>query len=403
MLTGKKILLIISGGIAAYKSLELIRALKKENAHVKCILTHGGSQFITPLSVAALTQEQVYTDLWSLKDETDMGHIRLSREADLIVIAPASANLMAQMAHGLAEDLASTTLLASNRPIMACPAMNPMMWAHQATQDNIETLKSRDLQIIMPDDGDMACGETGTGRMSEPENILKSIIEHFKENKPLAGQKAIVTSGPTYEAIDPVRFIGNRSSGKQGHAIADALAQAGASVTLITGPVAIADPEGVETIHVESAQEMLEACENKLKQNIDMAICAAAVADWRPKALKEHKLKKQDNQDTLTISFTKTPDILQTISNHGERPTLVVGFAAETQDLLAHAKAKREKKGCDWIVANNVGDKAVFGQNENHVHLITAENTQEWAQTTKREIARDLVGRIVEYFETIKK
>ena len=400
MLAGKKILLIISGGIAAYKSLALIRALKKENAHVKCILTDGGAQFITPLSVAALTQEEVYTELFSLKDETDMGHIRLSREADLIVIAPASANLIGQMAYGLAEDLASTTLLASNRPIMLCPAMNPMMWQHPATQENLETLKSRGLEIVMPDEGEMACGETGTGRMSEPETILEAVIKHFQENKPLAGRKALVTSGPTYEEIDPVRFIGNRSSGKQGHAIAQALTQAGASVTLVSGPVALADPEGVQTVHVESAQEMLNACESALKEGADISICAAAVADWRVVELAENKLKKKDNQDTLSINLTKTTDILQTIANHKERPSLVVGFAAETENLLEYAQAKRQKKGCDWILANDVGGGTVFGKDENHVHLVTEGGTEEWPQSTKHEIARDLTGRIVEYFKT---
>ncbi len=400
MLTGKKILLIISGGIAAYKSLELIRLLKKQNAHVKCVLTNGGSQFITPLSVAALTEEEVYTDLWSLKDETEMGHIRLSREADLILIAPASANLMAQMTHGLAEDLASTTLLASNRPIMICPAMNPMMWQHKATQDNLKELKHRDITVVGPDDGDMACGETGSGRMSEPESILDAVVTHFQKDKPLAGKRALVTSGPTHEPIDPVRFIGNRSSGKQGHAIAKSLANAGASVTLVSGPVSIPDPKGVKTVRVKTAKEMLDASLEALEDKTDIAICAAAVADWKPASIATHKMKKTDKQDTLEISLEKTQDILQTIgTDKKRRPKLVIGFAAETENLIDNAIAKLEKKGCDWILANNVGEKAIFGGDNNHVHLITKDDSEEWGEMPKDEIARDLVTRIGGYLK----
>jgi phosphopantothenoylcysteine decarboxylase/phosphopantothenate--cysteine ligase len=393
MLNGKRILLIISGGIAAYKSLELIRLFRKSGAQVRCVLTQGGSHFVTPMSVATLSETEVYTDLWSLKDETEMGHIRLSREADLIVVAPASANILGQMAHGLAEDLASTTLLATNRPVMVCPAMNPMMWAHEATQINLNTLKERGIDIVMPAEGDMACGETGVGRMREAEEILQAVTDFFQNNKPLAGYKAIVTSGPTYESIDPVRFIGNRSSGKQGHAIAAALSNAGAAVTLVTGPVALPDPAGVETVHIETAQEMLEACEIALPA--DIAVCAAAVSDWRAENTAQQKIKKADSKTPPALALTENPDILQTLSTHKKRPQLVIGFAAETENLIENAKAKLVKKSCDWIIANNVGEKNIFGTDQNHVHIITKENMQEWPPADKETIARDIAAEII--------
>lgn len=396
MLSGKKILLIISGGIAAYKAPELIRELKKSGASVRCIITNGGKQFITPLSVAALTEENVYDDLWSLKDETEMGHIRLSREADLVLVAPASANLIAQMTHGLAEDLASTTLLATNRPVMICPAMNPMMWNHQATQDNIVTLKTRGIQIIDPAAGDMACGETGVGRLPEPQDILNQVILFFQNNKPLAGLKSLVTSGPTYEAIDPVRFIGNRSSGKQGHAIAQSLSDMGASVTLISGPVNIPDPKGVQTIHVESAQEMLDACENTLPA--DIAICAAAVSDWCVDTYAENKIKKGKGKTPPALNLVETPDILKTISTHKKRPQLVIGFAAETQNLIDNAKNKLSTKSCDWIVANSVAEGQTFGADENQVYLVKHNDISEWPKADKKAIANDLVQEIIEFF-----
>lgn len=399
MLNGKRILLIISGGIAAYKSLELVRLFKKSGASVRCVLTHGGSKFVTPMSVAALSEEEVYTDLWSLKDETEMGHIRLSREADLIVVAPASANILAQMAHGLAEDLASTTLLATNRPVMVCPAMNPMMWQHAATQENLKTLEQRGIGILYPADGDMACGETGTGRMQEPEEIFDAVTNYFQHNKPLAGLKAIVTSGPSYEPIDPVRFIGNRSSGKQGHAIAQALSNAGAAVTLISGPVSIPDPEGVEVQKIETAEEMLNACESALPA--DIAICAAAVSDWKAKETSNQKIKK-DGSTPPALDLEENPDILQTIAKHKNRPALVIGFAAETENLIDNAKAKLDKKSCDWIIANNVGDNDVFGTDQNHVTLVTKTHTQEWALADKQTIARDIVQEIIKYVTDIQ-
>lgn len=398
----KSILLIISGGIAAYKSLELIRLMKKANMNVRCILTEGGAQFVTPLSVAALTEEKVYGDLWSLKDETEMGHIRLSREADLIVVAPASANIIAKMAWGLADDLATTTLLAANKPILIAPAMNPMMWNNPATQTNIKTLQQGGILMIGPNPGNMACGETGTGRMAEPEEIFASIkkslmqkksgasLSQKKSNaaylkstidseKPLRGKTALVTAGPTYEPIDPVRFIGNHSSGKQGQAIADALTAAGVKVTLVMGPMTAAD--------------MLRACERALP--VDIAVCAAAVADWTPIKPAKNKIKK--GSGAPVIALKENPDILKTISNHKKRPKLVIGFAAETDDLVKNAKAKLKKKGCDWILANDVS-KNVFGADDNTIHFITTTSTEKWPRQPKTEIARHLVSKIAENF-----
>jgi len=400
MLNGKKILLIISGGIAAYKSLELIRLYKKAGANVKCILTNGGSHFVTPLSVAALTEEQIYTDQWSLKDETEMGHIQLSREADVIVIAPASANLIAQVTYGLADDLASTTLLAADKDILMAPAMNPMMWNNKSTQENIKTLTSRGIKMIGPCDGEMACGETGSGRMSEPQDIFESTLEYFQANKPLAGLSALVTSGPTYEAIDPVRFIGNRSSGKQGHAIATALSNMGADVTLVSGPTALKDPSGLKTIHVESAAEMLKACENSLPA--DIAIFAAAVSDWTPVAACEKKIKKQKGQPPPALELTETTDILKTISNHKQRPQLVIGFAAETNDVMDNANKKLQTKGCDWIIANSVKDGATFGADQNSVTIIRGDSKVELERADKEIIARDIVEHIVQYMSQNK-
>jgi len=399
-LTGKTILLIISGGIAAYKALELIRDLRKDGATVRCILTQGGAQFITPMSVAALSEREVFTTLWDLKNETEMGHIRLSREADLVLVAPASANLLAQMAHGLAEDLASTTLLATNRPVMVCPAMNPMMWSHPATQDNLKILEQRGIQIIPPDRGDMACGETGTGRLPDPDAIVTYVTRFFSHNKPLAGLTALVTSGPTHEPIDPVRFIGNRSSGKQGHAVAAALAAQGAAVTLVSGPVAIPDPQGVETVKVQTAQEMLDACEAALPA--DIAVCAAAVSDWRMAVRSDQKIKKSEHGEAPTLDMVENPDILRTLSHHARRPALVVGFAAETEKLIENAQIKLERKGCDWIIANHVGENTVFGADDNHISLVTAQAVTEWPPASKDAIARDIAAKIVAYFLSFK-
>ncbi len=385
MIKDKNILLIITGGIAAYKSLALIRLIKKAGGRVSCVLTKSGEQFVTPLSVAALSENPVYSDLFSLKDETEMGHIRLSRDNDLIIVAPATANIMAKMANGMADDLATTCLLASDKPVMVAPAMNPMMWDAPATQANIKILKERGVQILDPDSGEMACGETGDGRMMEPEDIFKS-IEFFFQPKSLAGKTAIVTAGPTFEAIDPVRFIGNHSSGKQGYAIAQSLQRAGATVTLISGPCHLPTPAGVERINVQSAQQMLTASENALPA--DIAICTAAVCDWAPSEYRDSKMKKNGSNHPPMIDLCENPDILQTISQHNKRPRIVIGFAAETNDLDENAKVKLSKKGCDFIVANDVASDTVFGADTNHVHVFSKSGpSEEWHKTSKNKIA----------------
>ena len=385
--------MIISGAIAAYKSLELIRLLKNKGASVRCILTKGGSQFVTPLSVASLSGEKCYTDLWSLTDEAEMGHIRLGRKADLIVIAPASADIIAKIAHGMADDLATTTLLAADKPVMIAPAMNPCMWSNQATQYNINILKQRGIRILSPNSGDMACGETGEGRMQEAAELLSAIDDYFFADKPLKGRHALVTSGPTYEPIDPVRFIGNRSSGKQGHAIAEALQEAGADVTLITGPTALPDPLNVKTIHVETAIQMHDAAQVSLPA--DIAVCAAAVADYGVKA---HTSKQKKKDGPLKIDLTENPDILHCLSTHMNRPAIVVGFAAETDNVIENARLKLAKKGCDMIVANAVGDAdhPVFGEDATSVTWITNDGKYSDKALSKREVASILVQKILE-------
>jgi len=396
-LNGKNILLVISGGIAAYKSLELIRLIRKAGGTVRCILTKGGEQFVTPLSVAALTEQEIYTDLWSLKDETEMGHIRLSREADLIVIAPASANFIAKAAHGFADDLATTMLLAANKPVLFAPAMNHMMWNNPATQANVATLQSRGFRMIAPTEGDMACGEFGVGRLAEPDAILSALETHFKK-KPLEGLKAVVTSGPTYEPIDPVRFIGNRSSGKQGHAIAQALHDAGVEVILVTGQVALPDPVGVKTHHIETALQMQDAVMNALPA--DIAVCAAAVADWRPETYTEGKIKKNQDKTPPALQLIENPDILKSLSSHPQRPQLVIGFAAETENVQKAAQEKLLRKGCDWIAANEVGksENPVFGTDQNRVILYTRTSQDEWPLMSKQQVATKLVEKIAEHF-----
>jgi phosphopantothenoylcysteine decarboxylase/phosphopantothenate--cysteine ligase len=393
MLAGKRILLVISGGIAAYKSLDLIRRLRERGARVRAILTRGGAEFVTPLSVAALTGDKVYQDLFSLTDESEMGHIRLSREADIVLVAPASADILAKMAQGRADDLATTALLATDKPVMVAPAMNVEMWGHAATQANIATLEARGIHRIGPNPGDLACGETGFGRMAEPAEIIAAIENFFATGAPLAGRRALVTSGPTFEPIDPVRFLGNRSSGRQGHAIAAALARRGAATVLVSGPTAEPDPAGVEIRRVETAQQMLAAAESVLP--VDVAVCAAAVADWRPRDPRNAKIKKGD--DTApTIALIENPDILATLSADGkQRPRLVIGFAAETEDLIANAQAKRAQKGCDWIVANDVSpETGTFGGSDNTVHLITADAVDSWPAMSKDDVAERLADRI---------
>jgi phosphopantothenoylcysteine decarboxylase / phosphopantothenate---cysteine ligase len=395
-LAGKRILLIISGGIAAYKTLELIRRVRERGGAARCILTAGGAQFVTPLSVAALSEDKVYNDLFSLTGESEMGHIRLSREAELLVVAPASADILAKMAQGRADDLATTALLATDKPVLVAPAMNMRMWEHAATQANLATLKARGVLSVGPNEGDMACGEYGFGRMAEAEEILDAIEVFFGRNAPLAGRHALVTSGPTFEAIDPVRFIGNRSSGRQGHAIALALARLGARTTLVSGPTALSDPAGVETHRVESAQEMLAACEAALP--CDVAVCAAAVSDWRAKEPQSQKMKKNGKAPPV-LALTPNPDILACLSAAGNtRPQLVVGFAAETEKLVEHAQAKRTKKGCDWILANDVSEgSGTFGGEANTIHLIHARGVETWPRMSKDDVAAKLGARIAEF------
>lgn len=402
-LAGKNILLVISGGIAAYKALELIRLIKKQQGNVRCILTHGGAEFVTPLSVAALSENQVYSDLFSLKDETEMGHIRLSREADLIVVAPATAHMLAKMAHGFADDLAAAVLLASDKPVMVAPAMNPQMWAHQAVRDNIALLKKRGVIFIDPAAGETACGEIGEGRLAEPADILKEISAYLAAQKgALSGKKALVTSGPTYEPLDPVRFLGNHSSGKQGIAIAAALAKAGAETTLVTGPTHEDIPSGIKILRVMTAAEMLAACEEALP--CDIAVCAAAVADWTPVKPETQKMKKRDGAGPPAIALKENPDILKTLAGLGnKRPALLVGFAAETGDVVTRATDKLAKKGCDWIVANDVSAGTdTFGGDSNRVHLLKTgqgkngkPSVEEWPRMEKSGVAAKLVEHII--------
>ena len=384
------ILLIISGSIAAYKSLDLIRRLREQQITVRCIITKGGEQFVTPLSVAALSENQAYTDLFSLKDEVEMGHIRLSREADLVVVAPASADLIAKMANGLADDLASATLLASNKTVLEAPAMNTQMWNHPATQRNIKQIQSDGAIIIDPAEGMLACGETGAGRMADVDAIAKIIFKQLNKNPKIEKTfKALVTSGPTHEAIDPVRYIGNRSSGKQGHAIAVALAQLGADVTLITGPTQLADPKGIKVVHITSADEMLKACDAALP--VQVAVCAAAIGDWRASQPSARKLKKTQGHALHELQLIENPDILAHIAQHKTlRPALVVGFAAETEDTVANAIAKRKRKGCDWILANDVSDDKGFNADDNQVTLISAQGAEPWPLMGKDAIADKL-------------
>lgn len=390
----KRVLLIIGGGIAAYKALELIRMLRKRGLAVRCILTRAGKEFVTPLSLAGLSGDKVYEELFSLTDEAEMGHIELSRDADLLVVAPATADLLAKMASGAANDLASTALLATDKPILAAPAMNVRMWLNAATQRNLARLKVDGVSFVGPGEGEMACGEFGPGRMAEPAEIaeaIDSMLRSATAPRPLAGRRVIVTSGPTVEPIDPVRFLSNRSSGKQGHAIAAAAASAGAEVILVSGPVSIPDPAGVRTIHVETAVEMLAAVEAALP--CDIAVFCAAVADWRVEPVWQ-KIKK-GTSGAPSLALIENPDILATLGHHSRRPRLVIGFAAETEKMLEHARAKLARKGCDMIVANDVGGEAhVMGGERNTVHLVTRDGVEDWPTLDKAEVARRLVERL---------
>ncbi len=397
MLNGRRVLLIISGGIAAYKSLDLIRRLRERGATVHAVMTAAAAHFVTPLSVAALCEDKVYTDLWSLTDESEMGHIRLSREADLVVVAPASADLIARMAAGLADDLATTVLLASDKPVLIAPTMNLMMWAHRATQANLATLAGRGVIRIGPGSGELACGEVGSGRMAEPLEIIAAIEKLLVgADRRLAGRRALVTSGPTREPIDPVRYISNHSSGKQGHAIAAALAGLGADTVLVSGPTQEPTPAGVELVPIDTAAEMLAACEAALP--VDVAVMAAAVADWRVESVAGHKLKK-DGKGPPTLRLAENPDILASIAQRAnDRPALVIGFAAETDDIVDNARAKRARKRCDWILANDVSlGSGTFGGERNTIHLVDAEGVEDWPVMTKAEVAARLAARIADH------
>ncbi len=392
----KSVLLIVGGGIAAYKSLELVRLLGRAGIGVRAILTEAGAQFVTPLSLSALSGQAVYQDLFSLTDEAEMGHIQLSRSADLVVVVPATADLMAKAAAGLAPDLATTALLATDKPVLMAPAMNVRMWQHPATRRNLATLTADGVTFVGPDDGAMACGEFGPGRMAEPEAILAAILARLDAaaDRPLAGTHILVTAGPTHEPIDPVRYIANRSSGKQGYAIAAALAELGAEVTLVSGPTALAAPTGVRRVEVETARQMLDAARAALPA--DAAVMVAAVADWRPATAAALKVKKGEAAPPPALTLEENPDILATLSRPGlDRPRLVVGFAAETNDVIAHAVAKRARKGCDWIVANDVsGD--VMGGDANAVSVVTADGVETWPSQSKTAVARQLARRIAD-------
>ena len=393
----RRVLLIVSGGIAAYKSLELIRLLRARDIAVDCVLTRSGAQFVTPLSLQALSGTPVHGDLFSLTEESEMGHIALSRSADLVVVCPASADLLARMAAGIADDLATTLLLATDTPVLVAPAMNVRMWEHPATGANLAMLRARGIHGIGPDEGAMACNEFGRGRLAEPAAILDAILSLLAGARPLAGTRALVTAGPTHEPIDAVRYLANRSSGKQGYAIAATLAGQGADVTLVSGPVALDAPAGVRRVLVETAVEMQRACAAALPA--DVAVLAAAVADWRAERVVPGKLKKQPGSPPPGLALVANPDILAGLSAPGPwRPRLVIGFAAETDDILAHATAKRVRKGCDWIVANDVGaQSAIMGGDENRIHLIDETGIEDWPRMTKHEVARRLVERITRH------
>ncbi len=395
-MSDKRILLIVGGGIAAYKALELVRLCRKAGIAVRPILTKAGAEFVTPLSLSSLAEDKVYTDLFSLTDEAEMGHIQLSRSADLIVVAPATADLMAKAAHGLADDLASTTLLATDAPVLMAPAMNVRMWTHRATRRNLATLKADGIHFVGPDEGAMACGEFGEGRLAEPEAIfaaIQAVLGRSAEG-PLTGKRALVTAGPTAEPLDPVRVLTNRSSGKQGYAIAAALAKLGAEVTLVSGPVALPAPVGVRRVFVETAHEMLAASLGALPA--DIAVCVAAVADWRPDQVMGVKLKKS-HAGPPTINLVENPDILATLSAQGpQRPKIVVGFAAETNDLLPNAKAKLSRKGCDWILANDIAADEIMGGDDNEVFLVSKDGVEPWAKASKAEVGERLAARLAE-------
>lgn len=402
-LKGKRLLLIIGGGIAAYKCLDLIRRVKERGMTVRTILTSAGAQFVTPLSVSSLSGEKTYTDLFSLTDEVEMGHIRLSRAADLLLVAPATADIMARMVAGIADNLATTALLATDKPVMIAPSMNAHMWQHAATLRNVAQLRQDGIHVIPPASGDLACGEVGAGRLAEVDDLVAVLENFFAPTGPLAGKHVIVTAGPTYEAIDPVRYIANRSSGKQGYAIARALRDLGARVSLISGPTSLEAPNGITVTNIESAKEMLTACQNALPA--DVAICVAAVADWRISRATRQKIKKQAGE-MPALKMVENPDILKILSNDADsRPALVIGFAAETENILSHAESKLKRKGCDWIVANDVSTldgQGVMGGDHNRVSLITGTGAEDWDMAHKDDVARRLAQKIAHHFKQSK-
>mgnify|MGYP001289595187 CR=1 FL=1 len=399
---GKRILLIVSGGIAAVKCPDLIHKLSAMDITTRCILTTNGAEFVTPLSLAAYSGDKVYNDLFSLTDESQMGHIELSRKADLILVAPATANILARMATGLADDLATTVLLATDKPVMVAPSMNVRMWEHPATVQNLNILRKRGIMVIGPEEGEMACGDFGFGRMSEPIEISKAVEKYFFKGGRLSNKRALVTSGPTIEAIDPARYIANRSSGKQGHAIANALAHLGAETTLVSGPSSEPDPFGVSVVHVQSAREMLIACNDALPA--DILVCAAAVSDWRTSEQFPSKLKKNWTKKNV-LELTLNPDILETLSKPSKkRPSLVIGFAAETENIIAHATKKRTSKGCDWIVANDISNKTdTFGGENNTINLVTTDGVENWPKMSKPQVAEKLALRIADTLDQLAK
>ncbi|WP_406238273.1 bifunctional phosphopantothenoylcysteine decarboxylase/phosphopantothenate--cysteine ligase CoaBC [Acetobacter orientalis] len=401
--SARSVLLVVGGSIAAFKTPELIRLLVAHGIQVRCVLTEGGAQFVTPLTLQALTGQSVHTELFSLTAEQEMGHIALSRSADLVLVCPASANLLAKMAHGLADDLASTVLLATNAPVLVAPAMNVHMWGHPATQANIALLQSRAVRFVAPVQGSMACGEFGFGRMAEPADIADSVLSFFRQQAqrstaPLSGKRALVTAGPTHEPLDPVRYIANRSSGTQGYALAAALADLGADVALVSGPTTLRPPAGVAFYRCETARDLLAAVEALPYQ--DVAVCTAAVADWRPAHQAAQKMKKRTSSDVPEpLTLQSNPDILAILSTMENRPSLVVGFAAETENVLAYAQAKLARKKCDWIVANNVGDGSdIMGGTDNEVLLITPEHVEQWPRLNKHDVAQKLAMRIADWF-----
>ena len=409
-MTNPRILLIVGGGIAAYKSIELVRLLRKAGMIVRCVLTRAGAQFVTPLTLAALSENKVYTDLFDLKDEVEMGHIQLSREADLVVVAPTTADLMARMTAGIADDLATTLLLATDKPVLAAPAMNVRMWLHPATQRNVATLRGDGVTVMEPDEGEMACGEYGPGRLPEPDAIFAAIEAALANapapsilsdqpdfapanHRPLHGRRILITAGPTHEPIDPVRYIANRSSGKQGFAIAEAAAAAGAEVLLIAGPVPLPTPPGVIRVDVETAVEMAEEVRQGLP--VDAAIMVAAVADWRAAESQAQKIKKDGSGQVPPLALTENPDILASVAGSPERPPLLIGFAAETNDVIDHAQAKLARKGCDWIVANDVSADPMGGES-NRVHIVSKDGVDSWDRLPKAAVARKLMEKIAD-------